>query len=78
MKSQKFSESPPKPLLPTRPATWSVSEPLTKSEIDSLRQGKKHISDCVQKALGPRLKASLANDNRQPNQATRPNFDPAI
>ena len=64
MKLQKSSESPQQPLPPTKQATWLGSEPLTRSEIDSLRQGKKHISDCVQKALGPQIRAKLAADQR--------------
>ena len=68
MKSQKFSESSRQPLPPTRPAILSGSEQLTRSEIDSLRQGKKHISDCVQKVLGPQIKAKLAAELSSVNQ----------
>ena len=62
MKLQKSSESTPQPLPPTKPAIWSGSEQLTRSEIDSLRQGKKHISDYVQRVLGPQIRAKLAAD----------------
>ena len=37
----------------------SVSERLTRSEIESLRREKKQLSDYAQKELGPRIKAAL-------------------
>lgn len=49
MSSQKFSDSNPTPLLPAKPDTLLVSDPLTRAEIDSLRQGKKSITEYVQK-----------------------------
>ena len=41
---------------PTRPSTLLVSNLLTPSEIDLLRQSKKSIADYVQKELPVRLK----------------------
>ena len=51
-----------KPVLspPTKPAILSDSVRLTKSEIDSLRQNKKLISDYVQKEFQASLGAKLA------------------
>jgi hypothetical protein len=49
MSSQKFSDSNPTPLTTTKPDTLLVSDPLTRTEIDSLRQGKKSIAEYVQK-----------------------------
>jgi hypothetical protein len=49
MSSQKFSDSNPTPLPTTKPDTLLVSDPLTRAEIDSLRQGKKSIAEYVQK-----------------------------
>ena len=57
MKSSTSSASSPKHLRPTKPNTLLVSDPLTKSEIASLQQGKKSIADYVQKELPARLKA---------------------
>lgn len=33
-----------------------------RNRLAKARQGKKHISDCVQKALGPQIRAKLAAD----------------
>ncbi len=41
---------------PTKLNTLRVSDQLTPSEIDSLRQSKKSIADFVQKELPERLK----------------------
>lgn len=41
----------PQPLQPTKPTTLSALEPLTRLEIDALRQKKKSISDYYQKVL---------------------------
>ena len=57
MKSSTSSASNPKRLQPTKPNTLLVSDPLTKSEIALLQQGKKSIADFVQKELPARLKA---------------------
>jgi len=54
MNSQKFSGSTPTPLPPTKPDTLLVSDRLTRSEIDLLRQGKKSITDYVQKVYPDR------------------------
>jgi len=40
-----------KPSQPTKPVTSSALEQLTRSEVDALRQKKKHISDCYRKAI---------------------------
>ena len=56
MNSQKFSASSQLRSLPTKPSTLQVSDPLTPSEIDLLRQSKKSIADFVQKELPERLK----------------------
>jgi hypothetical protein len=60
MKSQKFSASPQVPSQPTKQATLLVSDRLTRSEIDSLRQGKKQISDYAQKVLCVKLEIALS------------------
>ncbi len=57
MKSSTSSASSPKHSPPTKPNTLLVSDPLTKSEIALLQQGKKSIADFVQKELPARLKA---------------------
>ena len=41
MSPQKFSDSNLTPLPPAKPDTLLVSDPLTRAEIDLLRQGKK-------------------------------------
>lgn len=51
MKSDKNLESSQAHSQPTKPATLSALEPLTRSEIDALRQQKKSISDYFQKEL---------------------------
>lgn len=61
MKSKKSSESSPTPLPPTKQTTSLVSSRLTKSEIDSLRRGKKQISDYAQKELSVKVKAALSS-----------------
>ena len=58
MKSKKSLELSQAPLLPTRQTISSVSSRLTRSEIDSLRQGKKQISDYAQKVLSLKVKAA--------------------
>ena len=50
--------------VPTKPVTLWVSDRLTKSEIDSLRQSKKSITDYVQKAFPVRCKAVLDEYNQ--------------
>jgi hypothetical protein len=54
MNALKSSVSSPTRSLQTKPATLWVSDQLTRSEIDSLRQGKKSISDYVQKVYPDR------------------------
>lgn len=48
MSSQKFLDSNPTSLPPAKPDTLLVSDPLTKAEIDLLRQGKRSIAEYVQ------------------------------
>ena len=48
------------PLPPTKPDTLLVSDQLTRSEIDLLRQNKKSISDYVQKVYPDREAFLLA------------------
>jgi hypothetical protein len=60
MSSSKSSAFKPTPSHPTKPATLSASARLTKSEIDSLRQNKRLISDFVQKEFQASLSAKLA------------------
>ena len=57
MSSLTSSASSPTHLPPTKRNTLLVSDPLTKSEIVLLQQGKKSIADFVQKELPARLKA---------------------
>jgi hypothetical protein len=59
MKSNKSSVSTPPPSPPTKPTTSLVFARLTRSEIDSLRQGKKQISAYAQKALQDRVSTAL-------------------
>jgi hypothetical protein len=47
------------PSLPTGLTISSASARLTRSEIDSLRQGKKQIADYAQKALKDKIAAAL-------------------
>lgn len=54
MDSQKFSGSTPTPLPPTKLDTLLVSDQLTRSEIDLLRQNKKSFADYVQKVYPDR------------------------
>jgi hypothetical protein len=51
MTSKTSSELKSMPSQPTKPATLLDSARLTKSEIDSLRQKKRSISDFVLKEL---------------------------
>lgn len=51
MKSDKSLGSTSRLSQPMRPATLSALEPLTRSEIDALRQKKRRISDSYQKTL---------------------------
>jgi len=64
MKSFKSLASNPKPSRVTKRVTSLASARLSKSEIESLRQGKKSISDYVQRELPamlqPRLKKQTA------------------
>jgi len=60
MKSKKSSASIPLPSPQMKPATSLASARLTRSEIDSLRQGKKQIADYAQKALKDKVAAALA------------------
>jgi hypothetical protein len=55
----KSSESSRPRLLLMKQITSLVSDRLTKSEIASLRQGKKQISDYAQKELRDRIKAAI-------------------
>lgn len=66
MTSSKYSASHPMPSPPTKPATLWASDQLTKSEIASLRQGKKMIADYVQKAF-PDREALLRARKQAPN-----------
>ena len=59
MKSKKSSASSPLLSPPTKPTTSLASARLTRSEIDSLRQGKKQIADYAQKALKGKVSAAL-------------------
>jgi len=59
MKSEKSSELSRLLLLPMKQAVSLVSDRLTKSEIKSLRQGKKQISDYAQKELREKIKDDL-------------------
>lgn len=51
MQSPMNSESSQKPLLPPKPDTLPVSEMLTRSEIESLRQDKKDLNAYAQKVF---------------------------
>ncbi|WP_156887849.1 hypothetical protein [Marinospirillum minutulum] len=51
MKSNKPLAYTQEPSQPTKPATLSALEPLTRSEIDALRQKKREISAYYQKVL---------------------------
>lgn len=55
MKSDPSLASTAPPSLPTKQATLLVSDQLTRSEIESLRQKKKQISAYAQKALRERF-----------------------
>lgn len=50
-KSNSNSVFKPQPSQPTKPTTLSALEPLTRVEIDALRQKKKSVSDYYQKVL---------------------------
>ena len=50
-KSNSNSVLKSQPSQPMKPTTLSALEPLTRSEIDALRQKKKSISDYYQKVL---------------------------
>ncbi len=56
MNSPISSASSPKRSQPMKPITSLVSDQLTPSEIDALRQSKKSIAAYVQKELSERLK----------------------
>jgi hypothetical protein len=64
-KSNQSSESDQQPSPPTKLATSSVSARLTRSEIDSLRRGKKQIADYAQRALREKVAAALAQNERE-------------
>jgi hypothetical protein len=64
MTSSKSSELNQARLVPMKPVTSLVSDRLTKSEIVSLRQSKKSITDYVQKAFPVRCKAVLDEFNQ--------------
>lgn len=55
MKSNAYSPSTQQPLPPTKPAISSALEPLTRLEVDALRQKKKQISDYYQKVLAEKI-----------------------
>ncbi len=59
MKSFKSLASSPKLLPATKRVTLLASARLSKSEIESLRQGKKSISDYVQRELPAMLQHRL-------------------
>ena len=59
-KSPNSSAFSPMPLPPTKPPTSSASVRLTRSEIDSLRQGKKQIADYAQNALKSSIAKAVA------------------
>ena len=56
MKSERCLISNPKPLPSMSQITSSVSDLLTRSEIDELRRKKKEISDYTRKVLLERFK----------------------
>lgn len=56
MKSENNLESTSQHSLQTKPANLSALEPLTRSEIDALRQKKKDISAYYQKAMSSKLR----------------------
>ncbi len=62
MKLKKYPATSPQPAQPTGQATLSTSVPLTASEIESLRQGKKRISDYIQKEFADLALLSQANN----------------
>lgn len=45
----------PQPSQPTKPTTLLALEPLTRLEVDALRQKKKSISDYYQKVLASKV-----------------------
>ncbi len=55
MKSKIFSEYKPQHLPPTKQVISSALEPLTRSEIDALRQKKKQLSGYYQKIIQARI-----------------------
>ena len=50
--SAKNSGSNPQPSPDTKPSSYSVSEMLTPSEVESLRRDKKEADDFAKKAFG--------------------------
>ena len=62
LKSTKPSASPQPPSPPTKPIISSDSARLTRSEIDSLRRGKKRIADFTRKELIARIQAALKGE----------------
>jgi uncharacterized membrane-anchored protein YhcB (DUF1043 family) len=59
MKSEKYSESSRLLLPPMKQTTSLVSDRLTKSEIEWLRQRKKQISDYARKELSGKIRLAL-------------------
>jgi hypothetical protein len=59
MKSETSSESSRLLLPQTKQIISSVSERLTKSEIASLRRGKKQVSDYARKELSGKIRVAM-------------------
>ena len=60
MKSDKSSEYTLQPLQQMKPGISSALEQLTRSEIDALRQKKKHVSASYQRVIEAHIKQRLA------------------
>lgn len=65
MKSQTSLASKSAHSQPTKRSTSWTSEPLTKSEIESLRQGKRYISAYVQKEFSAVVQPKLDRLKKQ-------------
>ena len=65
MKSQTSSASPSAHSRPTKHSTSWACVPLTKSEIESLRQGKRSISAYVQKEFATVVQPKLDQLKKQ-------------
>ena len=61
MKSDKSSEYTRPPSQLTKQDISSAFEQLTRSEIDALRQKKRHISACYQKVIEAHIKQRLSS-----------------